>query len=180
MIGGILPKDIADGSFTRRIPTSNDKLLEQLIGKKRAKAHLAAKQEAARPNAKVQRHGKPATQRKDESEDEEEGRAATFKSKRRKGTEGRSVVTKKEGSDDENEDEESRTKRLEGGMSSEGRKKEVDNAVEIKDEQTEAVEEPEGASLNKKAPSRSKAKPKSFLDEILAERSKKKNRKSKD
>lgn len=90
------------------------------------------------------------------------------------------MTKQEEGSDDENEDEESRTKRLEGGTSSEGRKEEVDHVVEIKDEQTEVVEEPEVAGVNRRAQSRSKAKPKSFLDEILAERSKKKNRKNKD
>ena len=82
-VGGYLPKDIADGSFTRRAPTSNDKLLEQLIGKKRAKAHMAAKQEAERAAAREQPQqfhplGRPAPAKKEESDDEEEGRAATF------------------------------------------------------------------------------------------------------
>ncbi|CAO2647954.1 Nn.00g088760.m01.CDS01 [Neocucurbitaria sp. VM-36] len=177
-VGGILPKDIEDGSFTRRIPTSNDKLLEQLIGKKRAKAHLAAKQEAARPNANAQRHGKPAITRKEESEDEEEGRASAFKSKRRKGTVQTSVTMKNEGSEDENEDEESRTKRLKARQSDEVTQEAVKD-VEIQDEQPEAGEEAGIASVSKKVPSRTKAKPTSFLDEILAERTKKKNKKNK-
>ncbi|KAL5114264.1 hypothetical protein ACEQ8H_007833 [Pleosporales sp. CAS-2024a] len=84
-VGGLPPTDIADGSFTRRTITSDDKLLQQLLGKKKAKAHLAAKQEAQRRGAASQ----PQPRRKDvvkqeESEEEDEGRAAAFTSKRRK------------------------------------------------------------------------------------------------
>ena len=85
-MGSAIPKDIADGSFTRRAPTSNDKLLEQLIGKKRAKAHLAAKQEAERASARQQPTWQQKKEEKkvEESEDEEEGRAATISSKRQR------------------------------------------------------------------------------------------------
>ncbi|KAF1842010.1 uncharacterized protein K460DRAFT_177574 [Cucurbitaria berberidis CBS 394.84] len=183
-VGGILPKDIADGSFTKRIPTSSDKLLEQLIGKKRAKAHIAAKQEAARPNAKAQRNGKPAAMTKEESEDEEEGRAASFKSKRRKGAGKKSVVVvKNEESDDENEDEETRAKRLEASKSNEELKEATaDKQVkdeQVNDEQLEPDEEIGTTSVKKKLPSRGRTRPTSYLDEILAERSKKKNKKNK-
>ena len=73
-MGSAIPKDIADGSFTRRAPTSNDKLLEQLIGKKRAKAHLAAKQEAERASARQQPTWQQKKEEKkvEESEEEEE------------------------------------------------------------------------------------------------------------
>lgn len=84
-VGHAVPKDILDGSFTRRAPTSNDKLLEQLIGKKRAKAHLAAKQEAERASARQQpawqQQQKPVVQVVDSSDDDEESRAATIASR---------------------------------------------------------------------------------------------------
>ncbi|KAI1549144.1 hypothetical protein A1F97_01454 [Pyrenophora tritici-repentis] len=134
-LGGVLPKDIEDGSFTKRIPTSDDKLLQQLIGKRKAKAHIAAKQEAARskPATKAQQYAKQNVAKKEES-DEEEGRAATFKSKRQK-------------------------------------KKEKQAPRKVDDDEEAEVAQP--------APQRTKTKPKSFLDEILAERSKKKADKGK-
>ncbi|KAF1947724.1 hypothetical protein EJ02DRAFT_332514 [Clathrospora elynae] len=156
-IGGIIPEDIEDGSFTKRIPTSTDKLLVTLLGNKKAKAHISAQREAARPNAiaKPQRYGKP-TAAKEESEDEEEGRGAAFKSKRRR-AEGKTVLRQAESDD---EDEEQRAKRL--GVSTIGVDKEV--------KETEIVQP---------APRARKAKPKSFLDEVLAERMKKKQKKTK-
>jgi hypothetical protein len=68
------------------VPTTDDKLLQQLIGKKAAKAHLESRQ-ASKNSAKQsgQKHVKtPAVPQKVESEDEEEGRASAFKSKKRK------------------------------------------------------------------------------------------------
>jgi hypothetical protein len=166
-VGGYLPKDIADGSFTRRTLTSNDKLLEQLIGKKRAKAHMAAKQEAELAAAREQPQqyhplGRPAPAKKEESEDEEEGRAATFKSKRRKTDQS-------------------------GGLSAEKdqTKKEVSNVEEpiSNAEDQEAATQPEENSddeIPKKAKRarKGRAKPTSYLDELLAERTKKKNKKN--
>ena len=111
-VGGIVPKDIEDGSFTSRIRTSDDKLLQQLIGKKKAKAHIHAKQEAARPNAASKaQHYKKLAAKKEESDDDEEGRAATFKSKRQK----KKVKQEAKPADSDDEDEETRAKRLEGG-----------------------------------------------------------------
>jgi hypothetical protein len=178
-VGGILPKDIEDGSFTRRAPTSNDKLLEQLIGKKRAKAHIAAKQEASRPNAKAQRYGKPAVQVKDDSEDEEEGRAGAFKSKRGKKNNSKPSIPKAVDSDDE--DEETRAARLEG-QAAQREEEDLKLASEdhqVEQEQPEVEKAIEEAEEVKTAPKRARAKPASFLDEILAERSKKKSKKIK-
>lgn len=165
--------DIADGSFTRRTLTSNDKLLEQLLGKKKAKAHLAAKAEAARPNAsaKAQRYGQPAVVKRDESDDEEEGRAATFKSKRSRKTTSKPVVTRV---DSDDEDEEMRAKRLAADLNSE--KEEV--LLEQLTEESKEGEKDDDVEEVKTVPRKSKAKPKSFLDEILAERSKKQKAKS--
>lgn len=89
-VGHAVPQDIADGTFTRRAPTTNDKLLEQLIGKKRAKAHLAAKQDAERASARQQPAWQQQQQQKneahkvEESDDDEESRAAVITSKRQK------------------------------------------------------------------------------------------------
>ncbi|KAA8615531.1 hypothetical protein Ptr902_11235 [Pyrenophora tritici-repentis] len=137
-LGGVLPKDIEDGSFTKRIPTSDDKLLQQLIGKRKAKAHIAAKQEAARskPATKAQQYAKQNVAKKEES-DEEEANA-------------------------NNEDE---------------TKENVIADTQVDVEPTQ--DDDEEAEVAQPAPQRTKTKPKSFLDEILAERSKKKADKGK-
>jgi hypothetical protein len=169
-VGGYLPKDIADGSFTRRAPTSNDKLLEQLIGKKRAKAHIAAKQEAERAAAREQPQllhplGRPTPVKKEESEDEEEGRAATFKSKRRKTDRTASSPVEKDEAEKEvsgatDADEPTCIAEAEGAA--------------IQPERNSDDEIPKKAKRSRKA----RAKPTSYLDEVLAERIKKKNRKN--
>jgi len=177
-VGGIVPKDIEDGSFTSRIRTSDDKLLQQLIGKKKAKAHITAKQEAARPNAASKaQHYKKLAAKKEESDDDEEGRAATFKSKRQK----KKVKQEAKSADSDDEDEETRTKRLEGGTVKEVEEipKEVATEAQPDAKSIKKEEEDEEAEATQPAPKKAKIKPKSFLDEILAERSKKKSRKGK-
>ncbi|KAK5680170.1 hypothetical protein LTS10_007097 [Elasticomyces elasticus] len=91
-LGGIGSKrkaeddDIFDGLKRKKLP-SEDKLLEQLIGKKAAQARKKS-QEASRATSRfgVRPQAKPAVVRKQdiESEDEEEGRAASFKSRKPK------------------------------------------------------------------------------------------------
>lgn len=185
-VGSILPKDVADGSFTRRIPTSKDKLLVQLLGAKKAKAHIAAKQEAARPNAnaKAQRNGKPVVAKKDDSDDEEEGRAATFKSKRNRANPEKKVARE---IDSDDEDEEMRAKRLGADSTMDGEEALKNSSADVpvesappKEGEVESKAEEKAADAGdvKTAPRKSRAKPKSFLDEILAERSKKKSKKS--
>lgn len=177
-LGGILPKDVENGSFTKRTLTSDDKLLQQLIGKKKAKAHIMAKQEAARPSAatKTHRYSKPAVAKKEVSDDEEDGRAATFKSKR----EGRKARKPPKALDSDDEDEETRAKRLAAGAKTEDREtKELTTETPVEDKSSEKVEEEEEAEPAPPAPKKVKTKPKSFLDEILAERSKKKSKKNK-
>lgn len=80
---------LPDGAFKRKKLASNDKLLEQLLGKKAANArkktqeaergakHAAPKPLAARP--KVEKTA-------EESDEEEGGRAAAFKSRKQKAT----------------------------------------------------------------------------------------------
>lgn len=82
-VGAPLPEEIPDGSFKRSHLSSNDKLRKQLLGKNavnRASGsqhtpskHLTATRESSKP---VKR---PYTE---DSEDEEEGRASSFKSRR--------------------------------------------------------------------------------------------------
>ncbi|KAF1932657.1 uncharacterized protein M421DRAFT_416277 [Didymella exigua CBS 183.55] len=172
-VGHAVPKDIADGSFTRRAPTSNDKLLEQLIGKKRAKAHLAAKQEAERASARQQpawqNQQKPIVQGAEESEDEEESRAATIASRGKRNDKAKpqpkskSVESKKknEGTGPVEADDESN----DAARSKEQPKDDSDDDIDLKP---------------KKRVKKSRAKPTSYLDELLAERSKKKKGKGKD
>ncbi|EUC42758.1 hypothetical protein COCMIDRAFT_102710 [Bipolaris oryzae ATCC 44560] len=177
-LGGILPKDVENGSFTKRTLTSDDKLLQQLIGKKKAKAHIMAKQEAARPSAatKTHQYSKPAVAKKEVSDDEEDGRAATFKSKRGDRKAKKPPILP----DSDDEDEEMRAKRLAAGMKAENQEtKEPTTEAPVEDKSSEKVKEEEEAEPAQPAPKKVKIKPKSFLDEILAERSKKKSKKSK-
>lgn len=87
-IGAPLPKDVADGSFKRRELSSNDKLLKQLLGKKAAKAAkvhpITNSSKSAGPSQNLGSKPVKPPIRQEESEDEEEGRASTFKSKRTK------------------------------------------------------------------------------------------------
>ncbi|KAF2026148.1 hypothetical protein EK21DRAFT_92593 [Setomelanomma holmii] len=171
-VGGMRPKDVADGSFTKRTITSSDKLLEQLIGKKKAKAHLAAKQNATRLCAKPQAQGHDRSHAmKDESEDEDEGRTAAFKSKKRR-TEKTKPVIVKEVERDGDEDVQAQTIEHQNN---------VDSIPHDETEQTKKVAENTDvfatAAAPKPIPSRGKPKATSFLDEILAEQSKKKKNK---
>jgi hypothetical protein len=170
-VGGILPKDVADGSFTKRNTISNDKLLEQLIGKKKAKAHLANKQQAERAGPQqAPKTGRRPAPKKEESDDEEEGRAATFKSKRRKVVQPKQVDVNDEeaGSDGDAVDAPDTAETKEQGIES-----------RLPQENDEDSDVPTAKAKPKSLPSRGRAKPTSYLDELLAERSKKKKNKSK-
>ena len=171
-VGHAVPNSVLDGTFTRRAPTSNDKLLEQLIGKKRAKAHLAAKQEAERVSARQQpawpQQQKPAVQAAEESDDEEESRAAVIASRGKRNEKaklkfkGKSVKGKREGSTEVAEPEE---------------KTEGDVPAAIEEEQKVEKESDSDIDLKpKKRVKKSRAKPTSYLDELLAERSAKRKK----
>jgi hypothetical protein len=172
-VGGILPKDAA-GNFTKRTLTSSDKLLEQLIGKKKAKAHLAAKQHAERLGAQpAPKHGRRDVPKKEESDDEEEGRAATFKSKRRKVAKPKQAPV----SDEEDRPEENapETTVPDGPSEDTELQDQPKQAVPSEDNDEPIIAAPKPRSI----PSRGRAKPTSYLDELLAERSKKKKNKTK-
>ncbi|KAL1656461.1 hypothetical protein SLS61_000924 [Didymella pomorum] len=175
-VGSPVPKDIADGTFIRRAPTSNDKLLEQLIGKKRAKAHLAAKQEAERASARQQpawqQQQNPAVQAAEESDDEEESRAAVIASRGKRNekaqlkSKSKSIKGKREGSTEVAEPEE----KTEG---------DVPAATEVGQKEEKEDSDDDIDLKPKKRVKKSRAKPTSYLDELLAERSAKKKGKAK-
>jgi hypothetical protein len=137
---------------------------------------MAAKLQAERSGAQPQSKPGKREAAKEESEDEEEGRAATFKSKRRKVAKTKPAPI----SDDEGDLEQDALKEAA-----------QDQLVQEEDKLEPAEELPptkkfyddvelEPIIKKKKAiPSRSKAKPTSYLDELLAERSKKKQNKTK-
>jgi hypothetical protein len=165
-VGGIRPKDLEDGSFTRRTLTSDNKLLTQMIGAKKAKVHLASKQQMTRLGAQPQpKHGRPVAAKKEDSEDEEEGRAATFKSKRRKTAKPKPAPA----TEDDSEDQQALP------VQARDHGDEIEQAKgDVAAEEPEEEDQP--APKSKSIPSRGKAKPKSYLDELLAERSKKKKK----
>jgi len=144
--------------------TSDDKLLQQLLGKKAAKAHIAARQ-APKDNSNIPKPGPGLRSAKpEESEDEEEGRAATFRSKRRKTVQ----TTQTEKADDLSEDLQ-KTSELESGS------KMDEDAIPPAKKQP--PKENDAKDQSPQPPHKSKSA--SYLDEILAERSKRKKRKTK-
>jgi hypothetical protein len=160
--GAQIPKEIQDGSFTRRNVSSNDKLLAQLIGSKAAKAHIAAKQ-APQNVIKPQSLANPSkTAKLQESDDEEESRATMFKSKRRKPERNAAHSKPDEVSED--------------AQDPEAIEKEEISAPPAKKVRREDDSEAKNEGLRARS---GKSKPGSYLDEILAERSKKKKNKNK-
>lgn len=142
---------------------SNDKLLEQLIGKKAAKAHIAAKQ-APQTNAKNLPLGKRSRTFKPEEseEEEEEGRTAAFMSKRPKTTKVPNV------------------KREDVALESEQDRSDKDVEQSTLNTTAQNVLDVDGREKeDHKSPKSRSQKPRSgsYLDEILAERSKKKKNK---
>jgi hypothetical protein len=145
--------------------TSNDKLLQQLLGKKAAKAHIAAKQAPKEHQAaKAVPPSKKPT--KEESEDEEEGRAARFKSKRRKTAQ--STQTR-----DGEELSESLPVEFEAASPDDpvgpGGAFDESGSATVKNQD---IEGEEAAAEDQDLKSPPKLKSASYLDEILAERSK--------
>ncbi|KAJ5128474.1 hypothetical protein N7448_002194 [Penicillium atrosanguineum] len=144
-VGAPLPEKAADGSWNRTELSSNDKLRKQLLGRnydkimKAAAANKATTQNAGPLSAKT----RSVTPAKEESDDEEEGRAAMVGKKRKAAP--------------------SHTKKASV----------VDNEATDKlggDEPVPTMEVPS------KAPSKGRKKATSYLDELLAERSKKRKK----
>ncbi|KAL1631226.1 hypothetical protein SLS56_004473 [Neofusicoccum ribis] len=80
-VGAEPPKDILDGSFKRNQLSSNDRLRQQILGKHAAKGQKSTAASHL-PTKKLERPSKPSRVQED-SDDDEDGRAAMFKSKRK-------------------------------------------------------------------------------------------------
>ncbi|KAF2712678.1 hypothetical protein K504DRAFT_401791 [Pleomassaria siparia CBS 279.74] len=181
-IGGIIPKTTKDGGFTQRALTTDDKLLQTLIGKKRAKAHIAAK-ETTRCNTTPINFNKPDKHVKkpkpEESEDEDEGRSSAFQSKRQKKKISRPAPA---GSDiiEAQEDalEISLTRRPASAGDDQAFGNQDTPLTKLSTREPEKEDDENSTSNLNSTKSRSKkCKPVSYLDEILAERLKKKKKK---
>lgn len=174
-IGAPLPKDVADGSFKRRELSSNDKLLKQLLGKKATKAaKVHPTTNSSKSPAPSQNLGsrpvKPPI-RQEESEDEEEGRASAFKSKRTKqknisGSHSQDVqspletISKKRGRLEMNGNDSDNTDDGDDAIKGEGSSRQL----------KPTAAGPENKVLRKST---------NYLDQVLVERSKKKKKKHK-
>ena len=130
------------------------------MGKKAAKAHIAAKQ-APKTATQASKSGIPSrTTKPEESDEEDEGRAAMFKSKRQK-TEKPTATDNEQLSKPTGTEEEEQPENYEPS--------DITSSAPVKD----ASDLEDGAPKSKKQ----KQKPSSYLDEVLTERSKKKKKK---
>ncbi|KAB2577149.1 hypothetical protein DBV05_g4246 [Lasiodiplodia theobromae] len=153
-VGAEPPKDILDGSFKRNQLSSNERLRQQILGKNAAKSRgvQPSDQKSAAaahlPSKKLERPTKPV-RAQDDSDEEEDGRAAMFKSKRKAAP----APVKKEVSKGEES----------------GSEEEAKGRAAPKQANAAAAQ----------AQEKSRKRPVSFLDELLEERTKKKNKKQK-
>ncbi|KAI9933411.1 hypothetical protein ASPWEDRAFT_159686 [Aspergillus wentii DTO 134E9] len=150
-VGAPLPQKAADGSWNRTELSSNDKLRKQLLGKNyekvtKAKA-LAAKQALNQSAASTQ----SSTPQEDEDDDEEEGRTALV---------GRKKNNKKRKVDSNQKEETPGTSDAVNGDNGDG-----------DDEDAKR-----GAASSSRPSAKGRKKATSFLDEILAQRSKKRKK----
>lgn len=160
------------------MPGSDDKLLQQLIGKKAAKAHLASKQ-AGRTNLKRQTNSKPQPSSKHESEDEEEGRASAFSSKKKrlakpKPKAAESGMVQDGDVEDDVEDEAVAMTPQQLSSKGTGHEREVESERSVQAGACSDQSDPDRRTSTSTART---SKTGSYLDEILSERSKKKQRK---
>lgn len=150
--------------------TSNDRLREQIMGKKAAQAHKKSKEmtvgrsmSAAKPQAPKLAVGAETARAKtvvEDTDDEGEGRAASFKSKRSNARK----APVEAASQDENEA---------GAGAQDGEEDGMNFAVT---ENSVPINTDKAADENSKPTKRKAA---SYLDELLAEKSRKKSRKKK-
>lgn len=158
--------DLPDGSFRRNKLSSNDRLLEQLLGSKAVQARKKSKE--ASKSVSASRHAAPTqhtTRQKasvgvDNDDDDEDGRAATFKSKKAKEFQkpaDMNTMTNEERTQPDTDD---------------------DDAKDIAPSQTMGTEAPPVIPSDT-AQRATKRKPTSYLDEMLAQRASKKSKKKK-
>ncbi|GIC94774.1 DUF3245 domain-containing protein [Aspergillus udagawae] len=160
-VGAPLPEKAADGSWNRTELDSNDKLRKQLLGKNYKKVMAASA--GVKLGKPVGQNGVPAgnTGDAEDDDDDEEGRTAVVG---RKGDLRKKAVDsarKRKATTDIAEDD---------GIAPSG-------AGEIKDGNSEDTPAKQEGPLSRSAPGpRGRKKATSFLDEILADRSKKRKK----
>ncbi|KAF2086600.1 hypothetical protein K490DRAFT_66383 [Saccharata proteae CBS 121410] len=165
-VGAAPPKEVGEGSSRRNELSSNEKLRKQLLGKNAVNPRSAAGAHGRNlqsAHAPVKRPANTVRRPQDDSDDEEEGRAAAFKSKKAK-LHGESKALPI-------------------------RQAESVGSKRTRDEEEEDVSDEEEAEKGKatskqvleKESAEHQPKPKSnnFLDQILEERSQKKKKKKK-
>lgn len=161
-VGAPLPEKAADGSWNRTELSSNDQLRKQLLGRnydKFMKASAAAKQAsaAAKSTASAVASGaSSAVQEEDDQEDDEDGRVSMVGKKKRRVGQGRAAQT---GSGSGS------------GVTPVSTPGDVEDAGAKGENGVVQTDAPV-----KQAPSKGRKKATSYLDELLAERSKKRKK----
>ncbi|CEJ55271.1 hypothetical protein PMG11_01538 [Penicillium brasilianum] len=159
-VGAPLPEKAADGSWNRTELSSNDQLRKQLLGRnydKFMKASAAAKQAsaAAKSTASAVASGaSSAVQEEDDQDDDEDGRVSMVGKKKRRVGQGRAAQT---GSG--------------SGVTPVSTPGDVEDAGAKEENGVVQTDAPV-----KQAPSKGRKKATSYLDELLAERSKKRKK----
>jgi len=171
-VGAKVPDDDLDMfGLKRKSNTSNDKLLEQLLGKKAAKGHQASKsraqKEGTQSGSKVAADGRGKPEPVPSDDDEEEGRASMIKSKSGK---------KRKRPLESEVLEVSSADNMERDDATEG------NANGRQDARGAEQKDAESSDRDAPAPSRRKSKSArtggSYLDQLLEEKARKKKKKS--
>jgi len=163
---------LADGALQRSKLPSNDRLLEQIMGRKAAQAHKKSKEMTVGKGMGTARHGvtqsemgrRDRTKEVEIEDDEGEGRAASFRSKK---------VAKPVRIDDPVVKEANVASEVVEGAEEDG----VDAVAALAQRQAgdSKAKDPDSEEQGKSA----KRKGGSYLDELLAEKSRKKSKKNK-
>ncbi|KAL4932271.1 DUF3245 domain-containing protein [Aspergillus undulatus] len=172
-LGAPLPSKAADGSWNRTELDSNDALRRQLLGRNYKK--VMAEKEKARQQ-KIAENGSSGSSMKSSGKG-----AGAGNHQRSSGGGGRGV------DDDEDDDDEgraasigkkasSRKKKVEGNIETTPAAQTETNNGELRDEDNEAGEGSKTATSQQRPKPKGRKKATSFLDEVLAERSKKRKK----
>lgn len=153
-MGAIAPENELDAIIKRRGP-SNQRLLEQLLGKKAAKGHIASKAANSRNNEQQATKNAPSRAVEEDSDDEEQGRASMVASKSARRKQQPPPVPNKQNTPREESQAESDTVQFEKARSS----------------------LPKHDSSEEENPRPTKKRPASYLDQLLAEKANKKKKK---
>ncbi|PYH72554.1 DUF3245 domain-containing protein [Aspergillus vadensis CBS 113365] len=168
-VGAPLPTKAADGSWNRTQLDSNDKLRKQLLGRnyqkvmaaKKASAAKGGSNDAAAASTNLTKNGVAKTEEEDD-DDEEDGRTAAIGKKK-------AMSAKKRKAPEPQAQTGSETVGGEFGDS-----KQTSDVGDGTGDKADQLDKQPGASSSR--PARGRKKGTSFLDEILAERSKKRKK----